>query len=138
MNTKNHTQTIKVLKYVQKSFEYKPSFLIELDGIEYISNGCVFAENTDKNIESLIKKFECEEYLIELFNSDISGFENVTDARCMFYGCELLTSFNADMSNVTDARFMFRGCESLTSFNADMSNVLHASSMFYGCELLNR
>ena len=132
----NQTQTIKVLKYVERSFEDKPSFLIELDGIEYISNGCIFAENNSKNIKYLIEFYDCEEYLIELFSSDISGFENVTDGSLMFSGCYTLRSFEEDMSNITNARFMFNCCKSLRSFRADLSSVEYTEFMFNKCESL--
>ncbi len=125
---------VKVLKYVEVSFEGKPSFkLLMSDGKTYISNGCVFIEDTKKNRLSLIKKFDCKEYLVELDNSELVGFEVVTNASYMFSGCTNLTSFDSNMSNVTNASYMFYGCTNLTSFDSDMSKVTGARWMFDGC-----
>ncbi len=125
---------VKVLKYVETSFEGKPSFkLLMSDGKIYISNGCVFIEDTEENRLSLIEKFNCEKYLVELDNSELVGFESVTNTSYMFYGCTNLTSFDSGMSDVTNASYMFYGCTNLTSFDSDMSSVADASGVFYGC-----
>ena len=47
---------MKILKYVEKSYGGNPSFIIELDGINYISNGCVFVVDTKKKSGSIVDK----------------------------------------------------------------------------------
>ena len=97
----------KIHYYVEKSFQDKPSFVIEMtNNKQYISNGCVWLENTQENRDYLIDKYGCQYYLDELFNSPSIDMSSVTNAYCMFYNSKL-KSFNADMSSVTDARFMF-------------------------------
>ena len=50
---------IKILHYVENSFGGKPSFVILMsDGKEYISNGCVWKENTKENVAELIEKYD--------------------------------------------------------------------------------
>ena len=98
------------VKYVKSSFVGKPSFLIVIDKIEYISNGCVFVENTQSNIDELIKKYDCKKYLDELLSSEWKDFSVITDATSMFWNCTSLTSFDSDISNVSNARSMFWNC----------------------------
>ena len=125
---------IKLLKYVECSFEDKPSFVILMsDGKEYISNGCVFIENTQKNINSLIRRYDCKSYLEELLNSKEIDISEISNVRYMFAGCKALTSFSSELPKVTNASFMFQGCISLTSFSSELPKVTNAYGMFYGC-----
>ena len=76
---------IEIKKYIAKSFEGKPSFIIVLEEEgtlkEFIYNGCVFKENTEDNIKALIEEFDCEFFLEELLNSpDLNGdYSGITD-----------------------------------------------------------
>lgn len=129
---------VKLLKYVERSFEGKPSFLILMsDGKEYISNGCVFVENTKDNREALVDEYGCEGYLTELLENGLElDISEITNSSFMFYGCTSLVSFDADMSRVTDSYSMFYGCTSLVSFDTDMSKVTDSRYMFYDCTSL--
>ena len=128
---------IKLLKYVECSFEDKPSFVILMsDDKEYISNGCVFVENTQKNINSLIRIYDCKSYLEELFNSKEIDISEISNARYMFSGCISLTSFSSKLPLVTDARSMFYDCRELTSFSSELPMVTDDRYMFVGCKAL--
>ncbi len=108
-------QFVSITHYVQNSFEGRPSFVIEMsDGKDYISNGCVFVENTEENRDKLIKGFDCGAELIALFNADGIAIEELEDGRYMFSGCENLAEFKADMPILEDGLGMFNGCEKLT------------------------
>ena len=133
----------KELKYIEKSFEGKPSFLLKIDGKEYISNGCVFEENTKENINYLIIKYDCKGFIDELLNSkDIESLLEVTNMSYMFWGAK---SFNQDISswntsNVIDMYGMFWGAK---SFNQDLSSwnvskVKDMYAMFYGAKSFNQ
>lgn len=105
---------VEIKHYVPKSFEGKPSFVLLMsDGVEYISNGCVFVKNTQENVDGLILKHNCKHWLDELFQSDGCDMKSVVDASYMFQNCESLETFDGDMPSVTDARYMFYGCKSL-------------------------
>jgi len=108
---------VKLLKHVDVSFEGKPSFLLlmELDGNhkEFISNGCVFVENTEESRKKLIRKHSCEEELHGLLNSPNTDISDVRDGRHMFGRCESLTHFEADFSSLKDGSCMFWGCDEL-------------------------
>jgi len=98
---------IKITHYVEKSYEDKPSFVILMsDDKEYISNGCVFVENTPENINELIETYDCEYFIDELMNTAPIEMKDVVDARHMFNNSQL-TKFDSDMSSVVDARHMF-------------------------------
>ena len=106
----------KLIKYVEDSYSSKPSFLILMsDGKEYISNGCVFKENTPENIATLVEQFECEEHIDRLLNApDNPDVGRIKNLRSMFQGCEGLTEFTADLSSLTDGLWMFQGCKNLS------------------------
>ena len=131
---------VKLLKHVDVSFEGKPSFLLlmELDGNhkEFISNGCVFVENTEESRKKLIRKHSCEEELHGLLNSPNTDISEVRDGFDMFYGCNSLTHFEADLGSLKDGRGMFEGCKSLTHFQADLGSLKYGRYMFYGCDEL--
>lgn len=113
---------VKIKNYVEKSFEDKPSFIIEMsDGLEYISNGCEFAERTDENIELLIVRYKCGKKLDELLAAAAIEMCDVVDASYMFWDAPI-TEFSGDMSNVVDARCMFSYSQ-ITKFSSDMSLV---------------
>lgn len=121
---------IKILHYVEKSFENKPSFVILMsDGKEYISNGCVWVPNIKEYVAELIAFYNCKEYLEELFKSAPIDMSNVINANYMFAGSNL-TKFDSDMSSVTYARCMFADSK-LTEFNSDMGSVTNDFAMFY-------
>ena len=124
------------IKYIEKSFEDKPSFLIKIEGVEYISNGCVFVENTAKNIELLYSQYDCKAYIQELLDVTWSDISNVTDTRYMFSGCTSLETFSSEIPNVTNAWGMFRGCTSLETFSSEIPNMTNARYMFSGCTSL--
>ena len=92
---------IKLLKYVRKSFHGKPSFLVLMgDDKEYISNGCVFAENTPENREKLIAKYDCKKYINDLLAAKDSDMSEVTyDDNWRLYIS--LAAFNVSLSNGT-------------------------------------
>lgn len=97
----------KILHYVECSYEDKPSFILLMsDGKEYISNGCVFIENTTENRCLLIDDYDCESELFELIESGPIEIKDVTDSRYMF-SCSQITKFSSDMSSVTDSSYMF-------------------------------
>jgi len=131
---------VKLLKHVDVSFEGKPSFLLlmELDGNhkEFISNGCVFVENTEESRKKLIRKHSCEEELHGLLNSPNTDISDVRDGRYMCHGCYELTNFVADLGSLENGSCMFWGCNSLTHFEADFSSLKDGSCMFYGCKSL--
>ena len=128
---------IKLLKYVESSYEGKPSFVILMsDNREYISNGCVFVENCEASIKRLIRKYNCEAELNELFSSQEVGIGKITNSSLMFDGCTSLVEFSGDLSSVTNSRCMFRGCTSLVEFSSDLSSVTYSSFMFRGCTSL--
>jgi len=131
---------VKLLKHVDVSFEGKPSFLLlmELDGNhkEFISNGCVFVENTEESRKKLIRKHSCEEELHGLLNSPNTDISDVRDGRYMFHGCYELTNFVADLGSLENGSCMFWGCNSLTHFEADFSSLKYGRGMFNDCESL--
>ena len=76
---------LKILHYVESSFDYLPSFVLLMsDNKEYISNGCVFIENNEDNIKYLIDEYYCKEHLEELFASDSREMSEITDADVFF------------------------------------------------------
>tara|TARA_Y100000361_G_C11147218_1_gene338775 strand:- start:1331 stop:1678 length:348 start_codon:yes stop_codon:yes gene_type:complete len=100
---------VKLLKYVEKAYEGKPSFLILMnDNKEYISNSCVFVENTKENRRVLAEEHNCQYHLDELLKSGDCDMSSVIDARGMF-AFSRLTEFNSDMSSVTDDSYVFYG-----------------------------
>jgi len=134
---------VKVLKYIEKSFEGKPSFLIEIDGVEFISNGCVFKENTKENIESLVEKYNSKVYIDELLSSkDIESLLEVTNMYSMFRGAKYFDGDISkwDVSNITHMSYMFLGAESFNQDNSnwDTSNVTDMSCMFNGAKSFNQ
>ena len=126
------------VKYIEKSFEDKPSFIVKIDDVEYISNGCVFVENIQDEIDKLVEEYDCKDYLDELLSSEWVDFSIITNARYMFGYCKSLKSFDSDMSGVIDAYSMFSNCISLEKFTSDMSNMTNASFMFYNCTSLKK
>ncbi|QXN60090.1 hypothetical protein KUA24_23 [Vibrio phage HNL01] len=128
-----------ITHYVEKSFEDKPSFIIEMEDTltgkvsSYISNGCQFVENTKDNIKTLIKLYNCEEFLNELFQSELESLEQVVNGSYMFYGCINLETFNIELPNLTKGSHMFRGCTNLKTFNIELPNLTKGSHMFRGC-----
>ena len=121
---------LKILHYVESSFEDEPSFVLLMsDNKEYISNGCVFIENNEDNIEHLTDKYDCKRYLDELFASDSKEMNEITNANYMFYNSNI-TEFDSDMSSVTNAEYMFYDTN-MTKFNSDMSNVTNVDCMFF-------
>lgn len=103
---------VKVLAYIEKSFKGKPSFLILMsDGKEYISNGCKFLENTQRNRDSLVESYDCAEELHLLLQESCEDFKRVTNTSCMFYGCPDIEEFEEDLEHVIYDRWMFRFCK---------------------------
>ena len=130
---------VKILNYVENSYEGSPSFVILMsDGKEYISNGCVFIEKTQKNITKLIILHECEKELDELFESPGIEINELVDAGGMFRGCESLTEFTHDMPNLVNGTLMFSRCETLTTFTSDLPNLVNGTSMFAYCTSLTK
>ena len=90
---------IKILKYIERSFENKPSFLILMKNNEekrlYISNGCKFVEYTKANIALLVRDYDCQFYIDELLTSKGVDMSSVIDAVYMFYGCSSLNTERA-------------------------------------------
>jgi len=122
----------KILHYVKNSFEGKPSFVLLMsDGKEYISNGCVFVENTQENKDRLIEEHGCSEELDALFDSPSLDNEDLTDGRCMYRGCTGLTS-TSEYPNLTDGSWMYRGCTGLTS-TSEYPNLTDGRCMYRGC-----
>ena len=109
------------VKCVEKSYEMRPLFLLEIEGVEYISSGRLFVENTPGNIEKLVKKHGFRKYLDELFAQPWIGLDEVTNAVAMFRDCTSLVSFDADMPALRRAPGMFAYCINLASPSAGMS-----------------
>lgn len=131
----------KITHYVEKSFEGKPSFIVVLEdekGVEtsYISNGCTFEENTEKNRDKLIEKYNCKEQLEELLNSELDDYSKIINGRFMFYGCKSLTTFNVELPKLVDGEYMFGDCTSLTEFSVELPKLEDGRYMFRGCESL--
>ena len=123
---------VKIKHYVESSFEGKPSFVLEMsDGKEYISNGCVWKENTQANIDDLINQHDCKADLDELFASKSIEMGEVTDAHGMFSHSQL-TKFSSKMPKVTYAYEMFAHSK-ITEFSSNMPNVTDVSWMFKDC-----
>ena len=130
---------VEIKHYVPKSFGDRPSFVLLMsDNKEYISNGCVFVENTQENVDGLIVGYDCQHWLDELFQSDGCDMSSVVDASYMFCNCKSLKTFSGDMKSVVNASFMFYNCKSLETFSGDMPSVVNASCMFYGCTSLDK
>lgn len=128
---------VKLLKYVEKSFEDSPSFLILMsDNREYISNRSTFIENTPENRDYLMSSCYWGEEVNILLNSKDASLEDVVNGRCMFYGCKNLVEFKGDLPNLKSGGSMFYGCENLVSFKSNMPNLEFGGWMFYGCENL--
>jgi len=127
----------KIVNYVESSFGDKPSFVLLMsNGREYISNGCVFVENTEDNIDELNKIFECKEFIDELLDAPGCSIYDIADARYMFRGCGSITEFNEDMPNTIAATGMFIDCYSLQRINSSMPNVMDVNNMCTRCRSL--
>jgi hypothetical protein len=133
----NIMKFIKCTHYVESSFEGKPSFilLMKYQGIEktFISNGCQFVEDTEKNRNILIDKYDCIDYLKELDKSPLATHSKITNGSYMFEGCNL-TSFDVELPNLINGSCMFYDCN-LTSFDAELPNLTNGFCMFKEMEI---
>jgi len=130
-------ELISIDHYVEKSFEGKPSFVLLMsDGKQYISNGCVFEEMTDRQIKRLTRVYKCDEEMQKLLDSPHIELHNVVNTSYMFSGCTSLTVFKGNLSKAIRTEYMFSGCTSLTSFKEDLNKVKDTSGMFYKCSSL--
>ena len=129
---------MKILKYVETSFRGKPSFIIKMNGIKYLSNGCVFVEYNNKNVKKLINKYDCRSFIDELMQSKSIKFKNLTNGRYMFYGCTLPDNFNPNLEKLTCGYSMFEGCTLPDNFNPNLENLTDGRYMFYGCTLSDK
>ena len=133
---------VRIKKYVKKSYEGKPSFIIELEDDnsvvkEYISNGCVFLENTEENIKYLINEFNCKDYLEELFNSsELKDYSDIIDCRHLLEGCPSLTEVTLILPNATGCFSMLYDCYSLTKATLLLPKAIDCSFMLSGCSSL--
>jgi len=126
-------ENTKILHYAEKSFMGKPSFIIQNEGVKYLSNGDTFIEGTEENISKLINKHRWGNYIDELFRSPCLDFANLTDGYSMFEGTQL-SSFEVALPNLTDGRYMFYGTP-LSSFEVALPKLTYGSSMFEGTQL---
>lgn len=128
---------VKIMNYVKYSFEGKPSFVLLMsDGKEYISNGCVFVEKAQKNIDKIIKKYDCGNYLDELFEEPSIDISELVDGYGMFWGCKELSEFTHDMPNLENGEWMFFECSKLTKFTSELTKLEYGNGMFIDCTQL--
>jgi len=128
---------VKIKNYVEQSFGGRPSFLLEMsDGKDYISNGCVFIEDTQRNRYRLISGYDCGSDLYHLLSAPGIEIQDLVNADHMFRGCTGLTEFNIDLPRLESANGMFCYCKSLTGFDSEMPRLKSAKYMFYGCASL--
>jgi len=118
-------ENFKILRYVEKSFGESPSFILQLDGVEYISNGKnIFIENTKENQEKIIEEYDVKEELERLLNAPLlQDNTTVLDMSYMFAGCKFIVSVELDTANVTNMQEMFSWCSSLERVKLDITNV---------------
>jgi hypothetical protein len=133
---------VRTSHYVEKSYEDKPSFIIILDdnGVEksFISNGCQFKELTDDNIEWLISKYDCKEYIQELLGNPIEGGDDITDAGFMLQGSTQLTEVSLYLPKARDCSSLLDGCTSLTKVNLSLPKAKDCYSLLWGCTSLTK
>jgi len=128
-----------VTHYVENSFEGKPSFIVVLEDLNtgeeksYISNGCVFVENTLENVETLLYEYDCFYDLDELFNSEIDSLDVIRYGEHMLRNSNV-THFETDMPNLVMGRYMFARSE-ITHFTANMPNLVNTYRMFTNSNL---
>jgi len=126
---------IEITHFVEQSYEGKPSFVILMsDGKEYISNGCVFVENTPSNRSRLIDIHDCENELDALLKAPGISWEDLEDGSNLFYNCESLTE-PADTPNLVNGSGMYSFCKYLTE-PANTPKLVDGSWMYSGCESL--
>ena len=110
---------IKLLKYTKYTLACPPLFLIEINGVEYVSFREFFLKNTPNNLA-----FMGISYVRRLFSSTLCGFENVVDGRGMLYGCDFITSFEIDMPNLTNGDHMFVSCTNLITVKSNVPKLI--------------
>jgi len=128
---------VKIKHYVEKSYDNITSFILEMsDGVDYISNGCVF-EPVSK-LDELIYEYKIpQKQIYELFNSPSIDISELVNGSYMFYGSDI-TEFEFDMPNLVHGNYMFHNCEKLEKFTSDMPNLVYIFFMFLGCHKLNK
>jgi len=151
---------IKIMKYMLFKTEFgdKPSFLVYLDGLLYISTPDRFVEFTDTTLENLSNEDVDEEELANitaLLESDnIADESTIVDMSNLFSCAEsehykdgnmvfnpilnTIIGVKIDTSNVTIMNGMFSGCTSLKYLDINTSNVTIMQSMFSHCRSLKK
>lgn len=95
--------------------------------------GGINTDNTDLEVEDLVKKAEAYSALSELY-----PLANITSMSNAFVNTtNLVTLPTIDTTNITDMSNMFNGCSNLANVTAfSMNNVTNAEGMFTGCTSL--
>jgi hypothetical protein len=127
---------IKVLHYVEKSFDNKPSFIIEMSDGEYISNGCLFAKNTKEIKAYLMSEYVCKEELNELLNAPPIEMKDLVNGNYMFDGCYALTEWTEALPQLENGDCMFYHAR-LTKWNVELPELVNGDSMFYKSTFIN-
>ena len=105
---------IEITHYVEGSYGGKPSYIILMsDGIEYISNGCVFQPTTEENLFKLTSKYRCGEYIYELLAADGIADEDLVWGSHMFRGCHNLTE-TGNYPSLSCGSHMYLECKLIT------------------------
>jgi len=128
---------VKIKHYVEKSYDNKPSFILEMsDGVDYISNSCIFKPIS--KLDEIIDKFKIPQQQVdELFNSTSIDISDIVNGTSMFLGSNI-TEFEFDMPNLVYGDFMFYKCSKLKKLTSDMPNLVYNFFIFFGCENLNK
>ncbi|HHL35197.1 MAG TPA: hypothetical protein ENJ30_12610 [Desulfobulbaceae bacterium] len=126
---------VEIVHYVERSYEGKPSFVILMsDGKEYVSNGCVFLENTWEKRARLISWYDCEVELRKLLKIPGIGWDELVNGQYMFRGCKALTE-PAITPKLENGANMYYGCSSLKE-PAITPELVNGDCMYYGCKSL--
>jgi len=126
---------IEITHYVEKSYGGSPSYIILMsDGIEYISNGCVFQPATEENLLKLTSKYRCGEYIDELLAADGIADDDLVNGAGMFMGCYTLTEAG-EYPSLAYGVCMFTYCKLLTK-PAICPELLAGDFMYKACYAL--
>lgn len=132
---------VRTSHYVEKSYARKPSFTIVLQNdnneeISFISNGCVFLEMNESNLNYLISRYNCKECVDELLNSPIENDSEIVNADYMFWNAKELTEIYICLPNATVCTLFFRSCPSLVSAVVSLPKVKDFISFLEDCNSL--
>lgn len=134
---------VRTSHYVEKSYDGLPSFIIILkddnkEEISFISNGCVFLEVNQSNLEFLISKYDCKEYIDKLLSSPIKSDSEITNARFMFWNSKELKEIDIELPNATNCTFSLIECSSLVSANISLPKAKNCDFLLQNCYSLEK